>query len=235
MKQKLTLSMGLLYLIVILCLGLIVINEKSKIYKMPAVEKKLKEYVKENYKEEFDISKIKFDYEKYSLKVKNKKNNNLYFYVYYQDKKITSTYNKDYKEGKTLINYMNNYQNKKKTKNTFDKYNVKYNIKLNKINKSIKNELINGNYNLNIYTIQVEDNYSDLKNKLTEILKYTNSIKLNPKDYNITLYNSKEYKKNLNINVSSDIMNSSIDTLVNAINTNDINTLKLLNVKVKEG
>ncbi len=226
MKNRLTLYMGMLYLFVILSFGLIIINEKKPLQ----IEKRLNSYVKENYKEEFNTSKIKKKDKSYYIKLSNKKNKHLYFYVYYKDKKIISTYDNDYKEGKTLNNYMSKYQSKKlRNKN----YKIKYETKLNNYTKSVKEKIINGNYDVPVYTIYVEETYTDLCTKLNEINTYINTIKLAPKDYNITLENKENIKESINIKISSDIMNSSLDKVVLSINNNDKLTLNKLNVKVK--
>ncbi len=226
MKNRLTLYMGMLYLFVILSFGLIIINEKKPLQ----IEKRLNSYVKENYKEEFNTSKIKKKDKSYYIKLSNKKNKHLYFYVYYKDKKIISTYDNDYKEGKTLNNYMSKYQSKKlRNKN----YKIKYETKLNNYTKSVKEKIINGNYDVPVYTIYVEETYTDLYTKLNEINTYINTIKLTPKNYNITLENKENIKESINIKISSDIMNSSLDKVVLSINNNDKLTLNKLNVKVK--
>ena len=229
-KNKLTLGMGILYLVVILSFGLIIINEKAGDYKKPKIEEKLKEYLKTNYKESFNTSKIKYQVGKYTLKVSNKDNNHLYFYIYYENKKITNTYKKDYLEGRTLNNYMSKYQNKKIKNN---KYKVKYEVKLNNCTKNVKESLIKGNYDLPIYTLYFNDEYNDLSTKLNEVKNYASSIKLNPKEYNLTLENKKNINKSININIPSDIMNISTEILVNAINNNDKSTLEKFNVKIK--
>ena len=125
---------------------------------------------------------------------------------------------------------MSKYQSKKlRNKN----YKIKYETKLNNYTKSVKEKIINGNYDVPVYTIYVEETYTDLYTKLNEINTYINTIKLTPKNYNITLENKENIKESINIKISSDIMNSSLDKVVLSINNNDKLTLNKLNVKVK--
>ena len=84
-----------------------------------------------------------------------------------------------------------------------------------------------------IYTLYFNDEYNDLSTKLNEVKNYASSIKLNPKEYNLTLENKKNINKSININIPSDIMNISTEILVNAINNNDKSTLEKFNVKIK--
>ena len=62
-KNKLTLAMGLFYLIVILFLGLIIISEKKEKFLLPKVKEKMLNYINKNYqteKQNFKYSKISF-------------------------------------------------------------------------------------------------------------------------------------------------------------------------------
>ena len=44
-KNRLTLYMGIFYLLVILCIGLIVIDEKKKDFLIPKIEDKINTYI----------------------------------------------------------------------------------------------------------------------------------------------------------------------------------------------
>ena len=46
--------------------------------------------------------------------------------------------------------------------NTYNKYKVAYNTKLTDMTSNVKRKLINKNYNIPIYTIEVETNYNEL-------------------------------------------------------------------------
>ena len=62
-KNRLTLYMGIFYLLVILCIGLIVIDEKKKDFLIPKIEDKINTYINNNYsdiKSELKFSKVKW-------------------------------------------------------------------------------------------------------------------------------------------------------------------------------
>lgn len=231
-KNKLTISIGLLYLFVILSFGLIIINEKKDIILKPKIEKKFNDYLESNYKEEFIKSSIRKDNNKYYIKVMNKKNIHLYFIVYLKDKKIKDTYKKDYLEGKTLNTYIEKLKNKNIKSNKYDSYKIKYNVKLNECTKYVKDKLISGYYDLPIYTIKVEDNYNNINTKLKDIYLYTSSLNLKPKDYDITLNNKENINKSINIKINNDILKSSTD-IESLILNNDQSTLNKLNIKIE--
>ena len=119
--------------------------------------------------------------------------------------------------------------------NTYNKYKVAYNTKLTDMTSNVKRKLINKNYNIPIYTIEVETNYNEL-NELKEILNrltiYTKNQNLYPKNYNLTL-NNKNITKSMNIIIDNDIIINDIDTVVLAIKEKDTNLLQKLNIKLK--
>ena len=123
-QKKLTLGMAIFTFIIFVSFGVIILNEKSAPYFAPKIEKKLIDYLKTEYKDEyndFDIGTTIYSKTKYNLKVTAKKNKNLYFNIFYDNKKITDTYEKDYKQGKTLLNSI--------TKKIEDELKNKYNFK----------------------------------------------------------------------------------------------------------
>lgn len=248
-QQSLVLQMGIFYFIVILLLGLIIISEKKKEIIIPKVEKKLNKYITETYKEE-KLKKEKIKYNKqeniYSIKVLNKQNNDLYFYVNYnyKTKKITTTYKVDYKEGKSLFKEMEKKQNKDLTKKlkenptTLKNISITYNTKLTDCTQNIKDELLNKNYNTPLYTINLEVNISKLTSeiltkKLTTIKNYFKQLDFIPKDYNIILNNKTTPTKSINIKIEQDTLNKNLEEISNLIITNDKETLKLYNIEYK--
>lgn len=248
-QQNLILQMGFLYLIVILLLGLILISEKRKEVIIPQVEKKLKEYINENYQNK-NIKENKITYNKqkeiYTIKIENKQNNDLYFFVKYdyKTKKITSTYKKDYIEGKSLTTNIEKSLNKKlvekqkKLPSTFKNVRITYKTKLSESTKSIKEELLNKNYTLPLYTINLEDNISKLTEeillkKLKTINNYFKNINIVPKDYNIILNNKTTPTKSININIDQETLNNNLETICNLIINNKQIELEQYNIKYK--
>lgn len=248
-EQKLILQMGMFYLVVILLFGLIIISEKKKEVIIPKVEKKLLNYINNNYKNiDIKTNKIKFNKEKeiYTIKVIDKRNDDLYFNVTYnyKSKKINSTYKEDYLEGKTLFKNIEKNLNKqintkiKENPTTFKKISITYNTKLNNCTDTIKNQLLNKNYKLPLYTINLEDNISILteellSKKLTLIKDYFNKINYKPKDYNVTLNNKTTPTKSINIIIPYDTLNKNPEEIANAIILNDTNKLKIYNINYK--
>lgn len=232
-------------MIVILLLGLIIINEKKKDFLIPKIEKQITSYLEENYQNEtkdFTYSNLKRKNDSYTLKVKNSSNKNLYFIVIYKNNKITDTYKKDYLEGNTLNNYMSKKMNDKInssiniTKSNYIKYTISYNTKLNDCTNNVKEKLLSKDYNQPIYTINIETEYQDsieLKTILANILEYTNTLNLRPKNYNITLNNEKNLTKSMNLIIDNDIMVNSIDEVVQVIMSNDKTLLQKYNIKLK--
>ena len=108
-QKKLEMQMFLLFIIVFIFFGTITLTIKLGGFMTPKIDKKLNNYVEKNYKEiknDITIENTKY-IEKdstYRKKIINKKNKDLYFYVNYKNKKIKSTYKKDYQEASTLFN-----------------------------------------------------------------------------------------------------------------------------------
>ena len=224
-QKKLTLGMAIFTFIIFVSFGVIILNEKSAPYFAPKIEKKLIDYLKTEYKDEyndFDIGTTIYSKTKYNLKVTAKKNKNLYFNIFYDNKKITDTYEKDYKQGKTLLNSIT-----KKIKDELkNKYNQDFNIimskSLDEYSKQIQNNLIlkNDLKSLKIYTLETtitsKWNTNDIGSK---IIKLNNNLKeenLTPKSYNITIINSKDATKSVKIsNLTTEIIEDS--TLLSSI------------------
>ena len=119
-KNNLLFARGLFTLIVIVTFGLIIMNEKGAELFSSQIENKMNQYLDSNYSSlDFVKSKIKIDKTLFSMKISSKDNKHLYFTVSYQNKNIKDTYEKDYKEGTTLFNYLKEKQQteiKEKTK-----------------------------------------------------------------------------------------------------------------------
>lgn len=224
-QKKLTLGMAIFTFIIFVSFGVIILNEKSAPYFAPKIEKKLIDYLKTEYKDEyndFDIGTTIYSKTKYNLKVTAKKNKNLYFNIFYDNKKITDTYEKDYKQGKTLLNSIT----KKIEDELKNKYNQDFNIimskSLDEYSKQIQDNLIlkNDLKSLKIYTLETtitsKWNTNDIGSK---IIKLNNNLKeenLTPKSYNITIINSKDATKSVKTsNLTTEIIENS--TLLSSI------------------
>ncbi len=239
-KTKLTLSMGIFYLIVILFFGLIIIYEKKAVYITPKIKEKMLTYLEEKCSLEerqfFKYQKIISNKNTYSMKVYHKNNKHLYFTVTYKKKKITDTYKKDYLEGKTLNTYMQKIMNKdlkEKLKN-HQKINITYNTKLNHCTEEVKKELLKENKNLPIYTVNIDEEIKDIttiKMTLKTIHQNIEKLNLTPKNYHITLTNKTNITKSLNIIIEPTTIENNLDEVILLIENNDLNSLKKYNVE----
>lgn len=224
-QKKLTLGMAIFTFIIFVSFGVIILNEKSAPYFAPKIEKKLIDYLKTEYKDEyndFDIGTTIYSKTKYNLKVTAKKNKNLYFNIFYDNKKITDTYEKDYKQGKTLLNSIT----KKIEDELKNKYNQDFNIVMSKsldeFSKQIQDNLIlkNDLMSLKIYTLETtitsKWNTNDIGSKIIKLNSNLKEENLTPKSYNITIINSKDATKSVKIsNLTTEIIEDS--TLLSSI------------------
>ncbi|MDO5394242.1 MAG: hypothetical protein Q4F33_06555, partial [Mycoplasmatota bacterium] len=158
-QHKLTIQMAFFFLIIFVIFGTIILKEKQDILFLPKIETKLNEYLTTNYSSlNLKTSKIKSKNNKFTMKVMNSTNNNLYFYITYHNKKITDTYEKDYQEGNTLINYLNKEIEKIIKEKTNDSYKVKINNTYDNFSSKIKETLLKEEKleSLKIYTLEKE-------------------------------------------------------------------------------
>ena len=218
-RKKLILEMGIFYLIVLLIFGYIIINDKSKNYLMPKIEKKMIAYIDEKYgKTNFEIQKITYNKRKniYQIRVNNSKNKNLYYLVKYKNKKISDTYKTDYEEGKTLFDHfskeLTNHINNIKSPKLF-KYEFIYNTKLNKCSDEVKKDLLNNKFSISIYTVKTEFetkfNIEDIKDRLLSLSNNVRELRLKPKDYQIKITNFNDKTQSFIIkNVTDQVINS---------------------------
>lgn len=207
-QKKLTLGMAIFTFIIFVSFGVIILNEKSAPYFAPKIEKKILEYLKTEYKEEyndFDVGTTIYSKTKYNLKVTSKKNKNLYFKIFYNNKKITDTYKEDYKQGKTLLNSIT----EKIEKQLKNKYNQEFNIimskSLDEYSKQIQDNIIlkNDLKSLKIYTLETtissKWNTTDIGTKIIKLNTNLKSEDITPKNYNITIINPKNPIKSIKI------------------------------------
>lgn len=237
-QKRLMYGMMVLFLIVFVTFGVIIINEKIAPLKINKVTEKLNNYLKENYNDLKNIELTKIEYKKlrYEAKVISKENKNHYFYIYYENKKISDTYKEDYLEGNNIIKYQeNNIKNNIKNK-TKSLYKININKKLNKFTDNIQKEIIN-NKNLEaveIYNLEANITVKELTSKRisTTIKNFINNMydkKIKPKSYTFVIQASNNKVKALKIsNITYDLVNSSnlnivINDIINNEKTNLIN------------
>ena len=216
-EKKLFFEMGIFFFFIILCFGLIIIKDKSVSFKKNNINKKINEYIDINYKEikdELKINKLKSSKDSYSKRISNKKNKDLYFIINYKNKEISSTYEKDYLEGNTLFTVLEKRMSEKLDKinknNNYKSLKISYNLKLNNCTDNIKNKLINGNYDLPLYTISdtkmINLDENSIQTEIQNLHNYITSLKLNPKNYKLTYTDLKNETNSITIEFNEEIL-----------------------------
>ena len=233
--KKLILGMALLFFITFVTLGTLVVTEKLAPFYTDKIEKKFINYINKNYKDEkenFKIGKITYKATVYKVKVINKNNKDLYFTMTYQNKKIKSTYKKDYLEGKTLLNKTKTNLEKKIKKNLNIDAKITFPLTLNKYIDSIKEDIIN-NENTNIYNIEYEitnklslEEIPYITNEISKITTSLNDLNITP---NYTTISIKGNNKSLTLkNLTNKTLQSNYlnQIITNILTGNNLESLK---------
>ncbi len=201
-QMKLTIGMALLFLVTFVFFGVIILYEKGNLLLYPILEKKLTDYFEKNYqeiKEEVQKKELKFNFDdkSYSIEYQNKKHPDLSFFLLYtKKKKIQSTYQEDYIEGKTLLDKKCKKISKEIQKllqnENFSSIQVKKKRTLNEVNTKEKKKLLEGEgKEISFYQVVVTTSLSNLDGKeIQKILKKMDTI-LEEEDYNPETYQAK--------------------------------------------
>ena len=233
-KNKLIIEMTIFTAFLFVAFSLIIINEKKKDFLIPKVDKKLNQYIEENYsniKNELKINKTVYNQKKscFEMKVQNKENKYWYFYLRYKNKKIASTYKTDYNEGATILSHLEKNLAKAIISNQYPDINITFTKKLNQYNSSVRKKLIqNNNINtLNIYNISVtltatQFTKNELISLLTKLNDYVNKENYNPKYYNITISNKNNITEELEIKkLQKKFITTNLEEIISGIINND--------------
>lgn len=237
-KNTLTYGMAFFFLISFVLLGLIVVEEKKEEIMLPKVEMKMKEYLQEknlilgNTK----IEPIKYNEKekRFERKIISNDNQNLYFYLYYQKKRITSTYEEDYVLGKTLLSHL-----EKVIKQDIGEKNITISIStpLNQFNKKVKKRLLKEENlkSLKIYTLEKELTVPDFSHTtiikaLSDLVQTSHQLEITPKNYTVTLNNSLDITQSIKIE-NLQLPNNSIIEIITGILANDKTTEIKYNIK----
>ena len=222
--KKLTIQMSIFFLIIFVTLGTIIIKEKSTILFLPKIENSLNTYIKENYNDiEFEKSKVTYKNNTYSIKLMNKENNNLYFYITYSNKKITDTYQDDYVEGKSLITHLNS-KIENIILNKIDKtYKVSINNTYNNFSDKVQEKLIKEENleSLKIYTLETNItttwDTTSITNEITTLITNLEENNITPKNYTITITDSSDITQSVKITnlTKNDNLNLIISDIIN--------------------
>ena len=246
-QKQLTIGMALLFIFVISFYGIIVINLKSKDFLLPKVEKKINTYIEDTYKDtinDIKIGKTKYNSSKnrYEVKITSKENKNLYFNIYYKNKKFISTYQKDYIEGNSLINfYQNKFLKKLSNSKVYTDTKISFTKSLDKYSSVVKDAIIkDDNVNLlSIYTVKSNVmissfNKNDIINSINKYFYFIESNNLKPKYYSIVLIYKEDITKSLEIdNLTSDLIINNLDEIISSIINKDKEIINKYNINYK--
>lgn len=243
-RNRLTIQMSLLFLIVFVTFGVIIVTEKLSPLKIPKITEKITNYFNSNYKEivqNTKLNNVEYKNLKYQVKVINKKNNNHYFYIYYENKNISDTYKKDYVEGKSIITYQENLIKKNIKSKTGTNFKVQIPKKLNEYTDSIQEDILNSKNpeQLKIYTIEANITVSkfDTKNIVNTIKFLNNNLinkKITPKKYTFIITDPEDSTNAVKIeNLTSEIIasNNITDIIDNIIKKKKSNLLNTYDIK----
>lgn len=239
-KNKLIFGQALLFLILIVSLGLIVVNEKAEEIFSTTIKRKMHEYIKENYTDltnNIKENNITYKNTKFKMKVSSLSNKNHYFYIIYDNGKITDTYNTDYIEGASLLSNIK----KSIEKEIFIKTNIKYKVnflnKLNNYNSKVQEKIISEDNLLNLkfyylsYEFEVKNwNYESITNQIINKINITEYNNITPKYYEFTIINKNDITNSITIS------NIPATFATNPYNKEIINTIlnkgKLINTEI---
>ena len=232
--KKLTIQMALFFLVIFVVFGTIVIKEKQNIIFLPKIENSISEYTNNTYQNlSLEKDKVTEKNNVFTMKVKNIKNKNHYFYIKYSNKKITDTYKTDYLEGKTILKHLSTKLEKDIYKETNISYKVSFDNKFNNYSEKVQKLLLEENIKtLKVYTIEKEITTSWEINNITKILTDTMTTlekkQFTPKNYTFIITNEKDITQSVKINnIKSSLINENKLQIIisDIINNNKSNIL----------
>lgn len=244
-QKKLTYQMAILFLIIFVFFGVIIFKEKASFLYTPKIQEKFDKYIDENYmdiKNSIKLNKINYKNNIFKLKLTSKQNKNLFFYLTYTNKKITSTYKEDFLEGKEFLKHISNSITKEIKSKTNEKVTIIINKKLNDFSTSTQEKILKEKdlSSLKIYTLKKEiviDNFSltTIDSSLKEFTSILESNNINPKSFIITITNKEDLSRieisNLQTTIIKDqAFKTIIDDILNNRNSELLNNY---NIKYK--
>ena len=241
-QKKLILQRNIFIIILFVFFGTIIINNKKEVILKPKALNKINEYIDEHYsdiKNDLILEDPTFKNNRFTMKIKSKINNNLYFYISYGNRKINDTYPNDYLKGNTLLNKIKDDLKKEiKNKTNIDS-NLTINTTLDECPNNLKTRILEEDNlsSLKIYDVEIEIlidkwNKDEIINKIDNIIKEFTTNNISPKKYNLILENKNDITEILIINnitenfikdknkelIINDIINKSNSKIVNDSN-----------------
>ncbi len=216
-EKNLLLARNIFTFTIIIIFTIIIVNEKKETIMLPKIENRINQYITENYQiDDFNLGKITYENNKYTLKVTSKENKNRYFYIYYSNKNITDTYQEDYIKGQSLLTTLKkNLQSSIKEK-TNQNPDIEINTTLDQFTDTVKERILKEKnlLELKIYTIKDELfinnwNSKEITQEISNYILIYNNENITPKNYTIIITNNKEITKSIEItNITSDFINN---------------------------
>jgi hypothetical protein len=217
--KKLNIARSIFAFIIFVAFGIIICTEKGGDLLIPKVKEKLNEYITTNYHSiinDINQEEITYKDKTFTMKIYDKTNINHYFYITYNNGKITDTYKEDYIQGKSLLNEIQ--KNLEKEIYNKTKIESKVNIlsTLDKYTSRVQESILKGNNleRLKFYTLSInidlktwdETNASKV---ITDTLNTYIKHNINPKSYTITINNLNEITESIEIyNIDNDFINN---------------------------
>lgn len=217
--KRLNIARGAFAFIIFVAFGIIICTEKGGDLLIPKVKEKLSEYLTTNYTSivnETIQDEITYKDKTFTMKIYDKLNKKHYFYITYDNGKITDTYQEDYIKGKSLLNEIkNNLENKiyNKTKieskvnilSSLDEYTSRVQNLILKEENLEEIKFYTLSINIDLRTWDEENASKAITDTLNTFIKHN----INPKSYVITINNLKEITESMEIyNIDNDFINN---------------------------
>lgn len=236
-QKRLLFAHSIFVLAITIIFSLIILKEKKNTIMIPKVEKEFQSYLQTNYKEiisTLEMNKITFQNNKFQAKITSKENKHHCFYLYYTNREVKNTYQKDYIEGNQLLKHIKKNLEKEIKEKTNDSSSVTILSPLNQYTDTVREQIISENnlLQLKFYSIEKE---IDIKNWNAKEISDTISLFINnyekngihPKYYEITITNQKNIIEAIKISNITEkfIKNTNKEQIIDAIlkdNDNDL-------------
>ena len=240
-KNNLILGRGLFTLIIIVSFGLIIMNEKGAEIFAPQIENKINTYLETNYNFlNIKKSSVKTNHNLFSMKITSKENPHLYFLVNYHKRKIQDTYQKDYKEGYTLLNYLKEKQEKEIEERTKEKVKVEPISSFDQYSASVQKKLLKEENLLSLKYYRIEKEFllkdfteENILKEMTQFIQKMTDNQITPNSYTITITNQNDIMNSIEIkNLKEEFLTSNekeniIRDIINHENSELLKTNKI--------
>ena len=196
-KNSLLIGRGIFVIIIIVSFGLIIMNENEDL--LNTIKK----------------DKVNYKNNTFTQKIVSKKNKNWYFTLQYKNKEYSDTYQKDYVEGNSILNYLNN----KVEKEIKDKYKIDCEVKaittLDKYSEKVQEALLKEDNIINIRYYYIKKDLlisnwdkESITNEIVQTIKDLKDKNISPKYYEISITNENDITEAITL---SNINESFID------------------------